>query len=84
METRYFLTVDWCNKGNRGVFCSAGGSPFSKESTHTKEEMIEILGVFEMILNPKSEPFTPEELKEYHRYRPLAEYTNHYGVASKS
>ena len=80
---RYFLTVDWCNKDNRGVFCSTDGNPFSKEEAHTEDEMAEILGHFEIILNPKSEPFTQEELAKYHRFVPLAEYTNQYGVALK-
>lgn len=83
MESRYFITVEWCKDGKRGVFCDAKGRPFSKETEHSTEEMNEILGAFEIILSPKSEPFTQEELKEFNQFRPLAEYTNQYGIAFK-
>ena len=78
---RYFLTVDWCSKGNRGIFCNKNGNSFSKETEHTEDEMWEILDAFSMILNPKSEPFTEAEIKLHKRFVPLAEYSNQYGVA---
>ena len=80
---RWFLTVDWCDKGNRGIFCNANGNSFSKEQQHTEDEMWEILGAFEMILNPQSVELDKAKLKEYHLYHPLAEYSNQYGVALK-
>lgn len=42
-----------------------------------------ILDVFAMILNPQSLELSEEELKEYHRFYPLAEYSNQYGVVRK-
>jgi len=78
---RYFLTVDWCGKGNRGIFCNANGNSFSKETQHTKDEMWEILGAFSMILNPKSELFSEDEVAKHNQFYPLAEYSNQYGVA---
>ena len=81
---RWFLTVDWCGKGNRGIFCSASGNSFSKETQHSEDEMWEILGAFSLILNPQSVELSEAELKEYHRYYPLAEYSRQYGIVRKS
>lgn len=83
MEKRWFLTVDWCNKGNRGVFCNPNGNSFSKEMLHTDDEMWEILDAFYMILAPQSIELSQDELTEYHLFRPLAEYSNQYGIACK-
>lgn len=80
---RWFLTVDWCNTGKRGIFCNADGSSFSKETQHTENEMWEILDDFALVLNPQSIEFSKEELKEYHKFYPLAEYCSEYGVAHK-
>lgn len=80
---RWFLTVDWCGKGKRGIFCNANGNSFSKETQHTEAEMWEILGAFAMILNPESIELSEEELREYHLYHPLGEYSNQYGYAYK-
>jgi len=80
-EQKYFLTVDWCNKGDRGVFCDREGRPFSKDNPHTLEEMEKILGVFALILSPMSQMFDETELKKFSKWRPLAEYTNQYGIA---
>jgi len=82
-EARYFLTVDWCSKGNRGVFCDGEGNCFSKPEAHTKDEIWEILGPFDLVLSPQSELLTEEELRQYHRWVPLAEYSNQYGIALK-
>lgn len=80
--TRYFLTVDWCKKGHRGIFCSKEGQCFRKEGEpHTQSEMLTILGPFWIILDQKSEPFTQDELAKFTYFRPLAEYTNQYGIA---
>jgi len=81
---RWFLTVDWCNKGKRGVFANVNGNSFSKETQHTEDEMWEILNAFAMILNPQSIELSEAELKEYHRFYPLAEYSNQYGIVCKS
>ena len=80
-EQRYFLTVDWCNKGRRGIFCSLDGRPFSKETKHTDDEMGEILGLFDMVLAPKSILMTEEEVAKHREFYPLGEYSNQYGYA---
>ncbi len=80
---RWFLTVDWCNKGNRGIFCNKDGGSFGKETQHTEDEMWEILDAFAMILNPQSIELSEDDLKEYRRFYPLAEYSNQYGIACK-
>lgn len=81
---RWFLTTDWCDKGNRGIFCNKNGESFGKDTQHTEDEMWEILGAFAMILNPQSIELSEDELKEYHLWYPLAEYQNQFGIARKS
>ncbi len=81
MKEKYFVTVDWCNKGKRGIFCDKQGNGFLKKKQHTEEEMRKILGHFWVILNPKSELFTEEKVKKYRKWIPLAEYQNEYGIA---
>ena len=87
METnnsRYFLTVEWCNDGQRGIFCSASGSAFPKEGeSHKLTEMHEILGPFWMILDPRSDLLSEDQVAEYTRFRPLGEYSHAYGIALK-
>ena len=80
---RYFLTVDWCGKGRRGIFSGREGGAFGQEIRHTEEEMEEILGCFSIVLSPQSLPFSEEELKGYNKWVPLAEYSNQYGIAYK-
>ena len=80
---RWFLTVDWCNKGKRGIFANKNGNPFSKETQHTEEEMWDILDAFAMILNPQSIELSEDDLKEYRKFYPLAEYSNEYGIVRK-
>ena len=80
---RWFLTVDWCKKGTRGIFADVNGNSFSKESQHTEDEIWEILDAFAMILSPQSIELSEDELKEYHKFYPLAEYSNQYGVVCK-
>ena len=84
MESRYFLTVDWCKKGNRGIFCDGQGKPFSLYRQHTQEEMDSILGPFWMVLDPQSVRFTEEEAAAHNRWYPLAEYSNAFGYAVQS
>jgi len=81
---QWFLTVDWCDKGKRGIFANINGNAFGKETQHTKDEMWEILDALAVILNPQSQEISEEELKEYHRFYPLAEYSNQYGIVRKS
>lgn len=79
---RYFLTVDWCKENKRGIFCDINGKGFWKDNEpHTEEEMRDILELFFIILDPKSEPYNEEALKQFNIFRPLAEYTNQYGIA---
>ncbi len=81
-EKSYFLTVERCNDGCRGVFCNKHGSSFRQEDRpHTQDEMYDVLGVFSIVLAPESLPLTEEELSKFTYFRPLAEYTNEYGVA---
>lgn len=82
-EKRYFITVEYCNNGKRGILCDKQGDAFPKDTPHTIEEMNKYLGVFFVILNPKSEPFTETELKKFNKWRPLAEYEHHYGIATE-
>lgn len=81
MEQAYFLTVDWCNQGKRGIFCNSDGQCFRKEEPHTEDEMFDILGAFDLVLSPKSELFTIEQVKKFTRWVPLAEYSNQFGIA---
>ena len=84
MATRYFLTVDWCGKGNRGIFCDQDGQAFSKdEEPHTPDEMWKILGMFEMVLAPESTALTEKEVAEHQWWFPLKEYSSVYGYATK-
>ena len=80
---RWFLTVDWCDKGKRGIFANKNGNSFSQERQHTEDEMWKILAAFAMILNPQSLELSEEELKDYHKFYPLAEYSNQYGIVCK-
>lgn len=83
-EQVYFLTVDWCKKGYRGIFCDCEGCCFRKDGKpHTMLEMEEILGLFSLILMPKSTPLTVEQVGEFTLWYPLSEYSNQFGVAFK-
>ncbi len=77
----YFLTVAWC-KGRRGIFCDKEGNPFRKDDEpHTEQEMFGVLGPFVIILSPRSQVLTEEEVAEYTQFGALAEYKNEYGIA---
>lgn len=76
----YFLTVDWCNKGKRGIFTDATGKGYWLDRPYTKEEMCEILGPFWLILAPECRPFTAEEMSQYNTWYPLEEYSNQFGI----
>lgn len=77
----YFLTVDWCNRGSRGIFCDRYGSCFAKDKEHTEAEIWQILDCFSMVLSPQSLPLTKEEIAAYNRWVPLGEFSNQYGIA---
>lgn len=84
MDT-YFLTVDWCNKGRRGIFCDAEGHCFRKDDEpHTELEMQEILGPFWLILSSESLAFNEQQVSEFSQWIPLSEYSNQFGIASKA
>lgn len=81
IEQAYFVTVDWCGKGERGVFCSRDGKAFRSDVPHTEEKMREILGLFWRILSPLSELFSKGELTGKALWTPLPEFSNQYGIA---
>jgi len=80
----YFLTVDWCKKGSRGIFCNLEGHCFRKDDEpHTELEMQEILGSFWIILSSESRLISEQELSEYNQWVPLEEYSNQFGIAQR-
>jgi len=79
-EIHYFLTVDWCNKGERGIFCDDTGKGYWLDRPYTMDEMCKILGVFWMILAPECRPFTAAEMATYRTWRPLDEYSGKFGI----
>jgi hypothetical protein len=83
IKKRWFLTVDWCNKNQRGIFANIDGSAFGKDTQHTEDEMWDILDAFAMILNPQSIEMSKNELSEYRKFYPLAEYQGQYGIVRK-
>jgi len=82
---RYFLTVDWCNQGKRGIFCNlSNGSAFAKDDApHTEEEIWDILDAFSLVLSPQSIEYSEDEVKQFNKAYPLAEFSNQYGYAIK-
>lgn len=79
---RYFLTVDWCNKGKRGIFSNKNGNAFAKDGEpHNEDEIWHILDCFSLVLSPKSIEFSEKEIKQYTKWYPLAEFSNQYGYA---
>ena len=81
-ERRWFVTVDWCNKDQRGVFCNSAGKASSRETEFNQKEMQDMLGPFWLILAPLSVRLTADELAAYKFWRPLAEYSGEFGIAS--
>lgn len=80
---RWFLTVDWCNQGKRGIFCKNDGSSFAQDEPFNEDRMWDILNAFQLILYPQSILLSATELKEYSQWHPLAEYSNVYGYVIK-
>jgi len=82
-EKRWFITVDYCKKGRRGIFCSRSGESKTFDHQPTEEEMCKFIGAFWLILDPQAIQLSLTELKEYSKWTPLAEYTYQYGIARK-
>lgn len=81
-KAHWFLTVDWCNQGKRGVFCDRKGGAFSHpDAPLGLDEAEKILGPFALILAPKWLPLTEAELAQHKAWYPLAEFSNEYGYA---
>ena len=81
-EKRWFLTVDRCNEGQRGVLCNRAGKAAGSDTEQSQKEMQDMLGPFWLILDPVSMQLTADELAEYKFWRPLAEYSYEFGIAS--
>ena len=80
-EKRWFVTIDWCNHDRRGIFCDRRGRASSRETEYNHKEMQDMLGPFWLILNPISIQLTADELATYKFWRPLAEYSDEFGIA---
>jgi len=81
-EARFFITVEWCRNGRRGIFTRNDGNTWNKvDEPHTEVEMFDHMGVFAFILDPQSELFTIEQVKERNCFVALAEYSEQYGIA---
>jgi len=81
---KYFLTVDWCNQGKRGIFCNKNGNAFSQDEPFNEDRIWEILDCFSLVLSPESIELNEKELKKYNKWYPLAEFSNQYGYAVKT
>lgn len=82
MPKLWFLTVDWCNQGKRGIFCSKTGKAFSRVVQPLGEdEAHTILGPFALILAPRWELLTPAQVAQHNQWRPLGEFRGEYGYA---
>lgn len=78
----FFLTVDWCARGRRGIFAHRDGSCFRKDNApHTESEIAEILGPFTLVLSPESVEYTEQSFPYKATWMPLAEYSGVYGIA---
>ena len=80
-EYHWFLTVDWCKQGERGLFTDSNGKGFWESRPHTEEEMRNILFPFAMILAPQSLPFAKEDFVGVSDWHSLGEYCDNYGYA---
>lgn len=85
MENRYFITLEPTRYG-RGIFTNREGIGFSRseeKGPHSEAEMYEILGLFYLVLAPRSELLSEEEVKQYRWFQSLPEYSYQYGVVLK-
>ena len=81
---KWILTVDWCKQGYRGLFSDREGNVYwSDVALHTEDEIFEILGMFDLVLDPKSEFVPEEDFPKYHIFIPLGEYCDQYGYVLK-
>jgi len=78
---RYFLTVDRCNQGKRGIFCGKDGNAFAQDEPFDDDRIWEILDCFYLVLSPQSIRLSESELKKYKHWYPLAEFSHQYGYA---
>jgi len=77
---KYYITVERCNDGERGILCDSEGKGYCKSTQHTDEEMNKMLGHFWMVLDPKSECFTKEDFMKIKRWKSLGEYNHQLGI----
>lgn len=81
MKEIYYITVRRCKEGRpRGILCDIRGCGYPSDEPHTEKEMIEKLGHFVLVLNPKSEKYTEEQYKSMNRWLPLGEFKNQIGI----
>jgi hypothetical protein len=86
---KYYITVSRCN-GPRGPLVSIdydnntmtpyGTSLFE----HSLDFMCGVLGLFSLVLDPKSEQLSDEEVETLTSCQPLAEYHGQFGIALRS
>jgi len=80
-----FMTVDWCNEGRRGILCDAQGHAAHRaDRPFTIEEMMDALGPFGTILNPRNILLTESQLKAYNHWTSLEEFLDEWGIARPS
>ena len=79
-EIHWFLTVDWCKQGKRGLFISSRGKGIWEEHEQKQEEIFDAMDMFYLILAPESLPFVESEIVGLTgEWFPLEEYRNHWG-----
>ena len=79
----YLLTVSWCNNGKRGLFANRSGKVYFEDQPLNENATWQILGPFDLILDPKWIEMTEDEAKQYTMWFPLAEYQNQWGIVYK-
>jgi len=83
----HYITVSRCN-GPRGLLVGINHDhtemwPYApNDGPHDQADMEDKLGVFSLVLDPKSEEIS--DLSEYTRCQPLAEYQGRFGIAFKA
>lgn len=76
----WILTIEYCGNGRRGILLSRSGGIDIKPEQHTEDEIADHLGMFWLILAPKSIQMKVSEIKKYNRFIPLAEYSHIWGI----
>lgn len=83
-EKKWYITVERNNSGIRGIFTDFHGVGFwrtEEEGQHTDDQMGEAVGLFWIVLDPKSVLISADELRNYNRFIPLGEFKGVYGIA---